>query len=127
MPYTPPAAVMISETQARRYPDTRSVVAIYTDCAHHQAATCDSCNGLWQLNQLRKAAIGHYPGEPIACAADAPLEQPPADVTKPMRGEHYAFRCPVCHNDLTDLVMLHHDACTTQRGIRQQAQATANA
>jgi hypothetical protein len=125
MPPLHPAATIIGEAQARKYPHVRSVVAIQTDCAHHQVTTCASCNGLWSLDQLTRKPIGHFPGVRPAelDTEDAPAPTEPVDTPPP--GERYAWLCPVCHNDLTDLVLLHHDACTTQRGIRQTSSSPA--
>jgi hypothetical protein len=123
----PQAATFINEAQAHRYPALSSVVAVYNACSAHQVTTCDSCSGLWRLDQLSKRAIGYYPGAPGPQDNNAHGCGGTGDTVNALIGEHYAWRCPVCHNDLTDRVLLHHDACASTSAIRATAAAHANA
>lgn len=112
MPTTiPPMGNVIDLTAARKYPCQQGIANAYATCGNHQATTCPSCNRLWRLDQLRHRAIGYYPGERETAATVTQEQQPSTSPDSPNTGSHYAWLCPVCMNDVTDLVCLHVDAC----------------
>jgi len=110
--FTQPAyAKLIDLDTARKYPGTTGIQATWRTCARHIVTTCHTCNGIWQLGQLAHPSLGYYPGEPGPLADLERHDPQAATETFALRGTHYAWRCPTCNNDLTDLVELHADIC----------------
>lgn len=101
----------LTEAEAARYLSAAQHLEIARHCHLHQVTTCPTCNGLWQLNQLLLVYSGYFPQiQPTDPAPTDPTHQTPTDALNPT-GARYSLRCPYCRDDLTDLVILHWDAC----------------
>jgi hypothetical protein len=103
-------AQLIDRATATNHNDADQCAALWARCPAHPVAECTTCGNVWRLDQLRHQSIGYYPGDPAlgTLFADRNRADPkPRDLK---HGNYYAHHCPVCDNDLTQLVIAHYDA-----------------
>ena len=72
---------------------------------------------MWRFDQLMHPKAGYYPGERIGRGRRGLLTVAIGDGGDRLVGARFAHVCPTCRTDLTDLVVLHFDACQLQRSL----------
>lgn len=109
----PTPGTVIARQTAEQYPCAVTIARFWNHCANHAVTTCETCRNLWRLDQLRRKAVGYYPGEPPPPTRDlehAPTTPPTVELAP---GNRYALTCPLDGQDLTTMCLLHYDLCTT--------------